>query len=253
MLRLAVGAATRRLWLSYPRLDVSGARPRVPSFYMLDVMRAITGRIPNHEELQRHAAVAGGAKLDWPAPADASDAIDEVEHDLSTLRELIGHRDRPRGPRARALPARTQRRAAPFGGPPLGAGAVALAHAGRAGRARRRASSRCSPRSAWARVRYSVSALQKFTLCPYQFALSAIYRLQPNQEPEPLQRLDPLTKGSIFHEAQALFFRAMRDSGRLPVSAAGVNAALAVLDDVLEPGRGQVRRDARSGDPAGVV
>ena len=57
---------------------------------------------------------------------------------------------------------------------------------------------------------YSVSALQKFTPCPYQFVLSAIYRLEPNQEPEPLQRLDPLTKGAIFHEMQALFFRAMR-------------------------------------------
>ena len=59
MLRLAVGAATSRLWLSYPRLDVSGARPRVPSFYMLDVMRAVTGRIPNHEALQRDAAQRG--------------------------------------------------------------------------------------------------------------------------------------------------------------------------------------------------
>ena len=44
---------TERLWLSYPRLDVGGARPRVPSFYVLDVMRAITGHIPHHEELQR--------------------------------------------------------------------------------------------------------------------------------------------------------------------------------------------------------
>ncbi|MGH9310807.1 MAG: PD-(D/E)XK nuclease family protein, partial [Vicinamibacterales bacterium] len=80
---------------------------------------------------------------------------------------------------------------------------------------------------------YSVSALQKFTVCPYQFALAAIYRLQPNQEPEPLQRLDPLTRGSIFHEVQALFFRAMRDTGRLPVTAAGVAGALAVLETVL--------------------
>ena len=39
--------------------------------------------------------------------------------------------------------------------------------------------------------------------CPYQFLLSAIYRLQPNEEPEPLQRLDPLTRGSLFHEVQA--------------------------------------------------
>ena len=94
LLHLAVGAATERLWLSYPRLDVAGARPRVPSFYALDVMRAILGRIPHHEKLQRQAAAAGGAKLDWPAPALPADAIDEVEHDLATLRQLIDMPDR---------------------------------------------------------------------------------------------------------------------------------------------------------------
>ena len=130
MLRLAVGAATSRLWLSYPRLDVSGARPRVPSFYMLDVMRAVTGKIPNHEALQRDAAQQGGARLDWPAPADAAQAIDEVEHDLSTLRELIGHPDRASGARTRPLPARTQRFTAAFSDSPLGPRAVALARAG---------------------------------------------------------------------------------------------------------------------------
>ena len=232
MLRLAAGAATARLWLSYPRLDVSGARPRVPSFYMLDVMRAITGRIPQHEELQRHAAAAGGAKLDWPAPADATEAIDEIEHDLSTLRELIGQSDRAavRGHAHYLLGlndalrrsvvrrwARAQSRWRTQDG------LVVLNDAIKPMLATQRLGARP----------YSVSALQKFTLCPYQFALSAIYRLQPNQEPEPLQRLDPLTKGSIFHEAQALFFRAMRDDQRLPVTAAGVSRALGVMEGVL--------------------
>ena len=232
MLRLAAGAATTRLWLSYPRLDVSGARPRVPSFYMLDVMRAITGRIPQHEELQRHAAAAGGAKLDWPAPADATEAIDEIEHDLSTLRELIGQSDRAavRGHAHYLLGlndalrrsvvrrwARAQSRWRTQDG------LVVLNDAIKPMLVTQRLGARP----------YSVSALQKFTLCPYQFALSAIYRLQPNQEPEPLQRLDPLTKGSIFHEAQALFFRAMRDDARLPVTAAGVSRALGVMEGVL--------------------
>jgi CRISPR/Cas system-associated exonuclease Cas4 (RecB family) len=232
MLRLAVGAATSRLWLSYPRLDVSGARPRVPSFYMLDVMRAVTGRIPNHESLQREAAVAGGARLDWPAPADASQAIDDIEHDLSTLRTLIAHGDRAavhghahyllglndalrRSVIRRWARAQSRWRAQD--------GLVVPTEAIKPMLATQRLAARP----------YSVSALQKFTLCPYQFALAAIYRLQPNQEPEPLQRLDPLTRGSIFHEVQALFFRAMRDAGRLPVTSAGVGEALAVLEQVL--------------------
>ena len=59
------------------------------------------------------------------------------------------------------------------------------------------------PRSGSARGPYSLSALQKFATCPYQFLLSAIYRLEPNDDTEPLQRLDPLTRGSLFHEVQA--------------------------------------------------
>src|SRR5205809_816460 len=38
LLKLAIGAATERLYLSYPRLDVGETRARVPSFYALDVM-----------------------------------------------------------------------------------------------------------------------------------------------------------------------------------------------------------------------
>ncbi len=232
LLRLAVGAATDRLWLSYPRIDVGGARPRVPSFYVLDIMRAITGHIPNHEALQRRALVEGGARLDWPAPARAADAIDDVEHDLATLRELIDAPDRSvvRGhahyllrlndalrrsvttrwarARSRWLPQDGLVRVAP--------GTQAMLTSQRLG----------------ARP-YSLSALQKFAACPYQFLLSAIYRLEPNDEPEPLQRLDPLTRGALCLEVLAEFFRAMLADGRLPVDTAGVPSALRLVDRTL--------------------
>ena len=232
LLRLAAGAATERLWLSYPRLDVSGARPRVPSFYVLDVMRAVTGRIPNHEALQREAAAAGGAKLDWPAPRDPEAAIDEVEHDLATLRQLLdtGDRGAVRGHAHYLLRLNdalrrsvTRRWAHASGRWRPQDGLVRVADGTRAMLARQRLGRRP----------YSVSALQKFTTCPYQFVLSAIYRLEPNTEPEPLQRLDPLTKGSIFHEVQADFFRALRRDSRLPVTRASLPEALALLERVL--------------------
>jgi hypothetical protein len=81
---------------------------------------------------------------------------------------------------------------------------------------------------------YSLSALQKFSACPYQFALSAIYRLQPLERPEPLQRMDPLTRGSIFHEVQARFFRDMDARGALPVTQATVTAAAEALDGAVD-------------------
>ncbi len=80
---------------------------------------------------------------------------------------------------------------------------------------------------------YSLSALQKFATCPYQFLLSAIYRLEPNDEPEPLQRLDPLTRGALFHAVQAEFFRTLQARGPLPLDAKALPAALQLVDRKL--------------------
>ena len=83
------GAARRRLHLSYSRIEQTEARPRVPSFYALEVARALTGSVPEPQRMEREAAAAAGARLAWPAPDDPARAIDEVEHDLATLRALL--------------------------------------------------------------------------------------------------------------------------------------------------------------------
>src|SRR5262249_19935962 len=75
LLRLAVGAATRRVYLSYSRIEVGEARPRVPSFYAMEVTRALEGRIPDPQALAREAADAAGARLAWPPPDDPARAI----------------------------------------------------------------------------------------------------------------------------------------------------------------------------------
>ena len=89
LLQIAAGAASERLYVSYPRIELSESRARVPSFYALDVMRAATGRIPHLEELERRAREAGDATLAWPAPTRPADAIDDQEHDLAVLRQLL--------------------------------------------------------------------------------------------------------------------------------------------------------------------
>ena len=174
LLRLDAGAATERLWLSYPRLDVSGARPRVPSFYVLDVMRAVTGRIPNHEVLQREAAAEGGATLDWPAPRRPETAIDDVEHDLATLGgpdvderssvrgtpTMLGLNDAATVATRRWAKAQSRWRVQDG----LIRAADAIADAASQPRRARNSCRRC-----------------KFATCPYQFALSAIHRLSPTR------------------------------------------------------------------------
>jgi ATP-dependent helicase/DNAse subunit B len=232
LLRLAVGSATERLWLSYPRVEIAESRPRVPSFYALDVMRAITGRIPNHDDLQSAAAMEGGAGLAWPAPQEPARAIDDLEHDLAVLRQLLltDDRSRVRGHAHYLLRLNEN---------------LKRSVTSRWGRGRSswtpfdgitRATSVTRPMLDSQRLGarpYSLSALQKFSSCPYQFLLSAIYRLEPAEEPEPLQKLDPLTRGALFHEAQAQFFRELKAGGGLPVTAGSLPAAIAVLDAVV--------------------
>jgi CRISPR/Cas system-associated exonuclease Cas4 (RecB family) len=46
--------------------------------------------------------------------------------------------------------------------------------------------------------------------------------------------MDPLTRGSLFHKAQAEFYRAMQATGSLPVTRDGVPAASRALDAVLD-------------------
>jgi hypothetical protein len=232
LLRLAVGAPTERLWLSYPRMEMSESRPRVLSFYALDVLRAITGRIPDHEAVDDSAAREGGASLGWPAPSQPDRAIDDLEHDLSVLRMLMavtphasvrGHANyllRLNDNLRRSVSARWARNRSSWS---PSDGLVRIT----SGTQPILASQRLGARP------YSLSALQRFASCPYQFLLSAVYRLEPNEEPEALQRLDPLTRGAIFHESQARFFRSLQASGDLPVTDENVSRALDAVNEAL--------------------
>ena len=232
LLRLAVGAPSEKLWLSYPRLDTAESRPRVPSFYALDVMRAITGRIPPHGAMQQQAAAEGRALLAWPAPDRAVDAIDDLEHDLAVLKSLIDV-DPPASVRGhahyllrlneslkRSVTARWARGRSQW-----------TAYDGIT-----RVTGMTRPILETKRLGarpYSLSALQKYASCPYQFLLSAIYKLEQPKDIEPLQKLDPLTRGSIFHEAQAAFFRQLKVDGRLPLIPDAMPHALKTIDTAL--------------------
>ena len=243
LLRLAVGAAARRLHLSYSRLELGESRPRVPSFYALDLERARTGRVPDFAITERVAYERVESRLAWPAPKDPAEAIDDVEHDLAVLGPLLRQRNTPelRG-RARYLLALepalrrsllsrwarwTTRAWSRYDGlyrPEAGARAALDAH-------------RLTARP------YSVTALQRFAACPYQFLLAAIHRLQPREEIEPLERLDPLTRGRMFHEAQAELVRGLEARGRLPVIRDGLAEAWALLDETLDALAARYRDD----------
>jgi ATP-dependent helicase/nuclease subunit B len=231
LLRLAAGAAVRRLYLSYPRVDVDKGRPRVASFYALEVERALTGSIPDPESLARTAAETGRSRLAWPAPDSPSFAIDEIEHDLATLRVLLeGPRETTRG-RARYL---------------LNLNACL----GRSLRGRRarwrptwgpadglvRTTPQIQPALDAARLTaraYAVGTLEQFGICPYRFLLVGIHRLEPREDAVAIEHLDPLTRGAIAHDVQAELMRALDAAGALPLSPERAAAARSLLDTTL--------------------
>jgi ATP-dependent helicase/nuclease subunit B len=230
-LRLAVGAAESRLYVSFPTVEIGEGRPRVPSLYALEVWRAMTGRVPSADELQQAAARTSQATLAWPAPADPAEAIDALEHDLATLRALVDEPEsRARG-RAhyilqlndclqRSVRERFMR------------GKKAWTHWDGITSVTPRIAPILAQHRLGAR-RYSLSALQKYATCPYQFLLSAIYRMRPAEDLEPLQHMDPLTRGSLFHAVQTAFYRELQKLDALPLTIEGAPHALVILDQAI--------------------
>ncbi len=230
-LALSAGAASERLYLSFPRMELNESRPRVPSFYVLDIVRAIEGAIPSAVSVAARAFAAGESTLAWPAPAVPDVAIDDFEHDLATLGGLLRSLD-PAAVKGRArylyelspelqrsLTARWLRwhRRSWDKADGLVGSIAATAAAVLAGQ-------RLGARS------YSLTALQRFASCPYQFLLAAIYRLAPLEAPAPLQRLDPLTRGDLFHRIQAAALRTLKEHNLLPLAPADIGKAHKLLE-----------------------
>ena len=233
LLRLAVGAATERLFVSYPRIDTMLGRARVPSFYALDVLRAAEGRLPDLANLATRAAASGGSGVAWPGPEHPEHAIDDAEFDLALLhpsqkesgaaRFLLFANDHL----ARSLHARARRWRRPF----TWADGLVVDDAPvktRQHALRILAEQRPSSRS------YSPTALQHFAACPYRFFLQAIHRLRAEEDRTGLEQLDPLTRGSLFHEIQFRLFRRLRDEGHLPIASDDLAAIIDLADEVLD-------------------
>jgi RecB family exonuclease len=81
---------------------------------------------------------------------------------------------------------------------------------------------------------YSATALQQFAICPYRFFLAAIHRIQPREELAAIERMDALTRGSLFHEVQFHLLSELRSLGLLPVDSANLSRVAGIADRVLD-------------------
>lgn len=200
LLHTAAASAGSRFIASYPSMDLTQGRPRVPSFYALEIARAIEGHVPALRRFENRLGANAEARLVWPAPVDPKHAIDDAEYDLALL---AAHR--------------TEEGSAPYL-------LEVNQHLGRSLRSRWRRWERKwsyadgfvnpdeATRALLAGLRlsahdYSPSALQNFASCPYRFMLNGVLHLKERQEPAAIEQLDPLTRGALVHEVQREFLK----------------------------------------------
>lgn len=236
-LELAVGVARERVVLSYPRIEADKARPRVPSFYALEAVRAAEGRLPRFEELAKRAEDVSDARIGWPAPKLAERSIDEAEYDLAVLDDLglrgdeavraTGHLLNSNPHLARALRFRAYRWEVP--GWTWADGLMNLSDG---------AAAALDLQSPDARA-FSATALQHFAACPYRFYLQALQRLHPRDVPVGIEALDPLQRGSLVHQVQFELLTRLQSESTLekpllPVRPETLGRVHRTLDEVLD-------------------
>jgi CRISPR/Cas system-associated exonuclease Cas4 (RecB family) len=226
LLRQACATSTGEVVLSWPRIELASGRVRVPSFYVLEAARASTGEALDRRAIERTAEEGIETRVGWPAPLDTRCAIDDGEYDLARLRHAITGKGMPglaayltqiNPTLARSLRTRWSRWSRKWS---AADGLVRATSSELKLFERFRLSSRS----------YSPSALQLFASCPYRFALSSLIGLTPMKEPAALERLDPLTRGSMFHEIQK---RLMPLLGGYPANQAAISEASNTLNRIL--------------------
>jgi len=202
---LAVHAAEERLQLSYARTDGQAGRPQYPSVFFRDAAAALSGRrVPVEEvrgldgELYEHlpAGRLGAPRLDR--------ALTPAEYDRTLLEA-----DRPLGAALLSVRVPSLRRAL---------------EADRARHVERHLSAYDGVLGAGTRAALeeraglggslSPTSLETYATCPYRYFLSRVLGLGREEEPEELERLEPMERGTLVHRVLERFLSELGDADR---------------------------------------
>ncbi|MFP4058151.1 MAG: PD-(D/E)XK nuclease family protein [Candidatus Brocadiia bacterium] len=222
LFRLAVGAGSRAVVLTTPRLDPSTGRERVASHFLLRVAEALTGRRADYagmESLECCRRLASGAA----AQTEGERAWRTADYDLAAARAAAGA---GRGDEACYLA-----RLAPTFANALRAererwgrrtfteyDGVLRSEAARAALARRLGE------PPW---KLPPTALERYAECPFRFFLQRVLKLEPLEEPERVRRLAGVDRGRLLHDVLYQAVARARSEGR-PLSQEDETATLAV-------------------------
>ena len=217
----AVSQASERLVLSYPRADPRTGRERLPSLFFVAAAQALAGRVLNAAELEHRVREDVEAELSLDLAVDCSerDRIRVRRGGDTAAREIAAGSPFFRASRL-AGQARWSPRLTAYDGfiAPLPPALLA----------------RLDLASDNATV--SASRLADYTKCGFLYLLRHVLRLEPALEPEERRKLQPLERGSLFHDVAERFLRERRDRGELPLtdSAALEARLLEMCDEALE-------------------
>jgi len=217
----AVSQATERLVLSYPRADARTGRERLPSLFFAAAASALAGRPLAGVDLERLVVE------DDPAALPLEETLDPGERDRARVRaggrvaaEAIAAGSSFFKQSRLAAQARWSGRLTRYDGllselPDEVAEKIDPLRRTRA---------------------MSASRLAVYARCGFQYLLQHVLRLEPALEPEERRRLEPLEKGTLFHDVAERFLRERRDGGDLPVRDTEENQAriLEMADEGLE-------------------
>lgn len=190
------------LVLSYPRADEQTGRERLPSLFLMAALQAAQGVAVTAADLHKIVTEDQDGHTDVDLSIDLGERDVEVvsRYGLQALSWLEA--DRPFLRAAHELSrGRDAKRLSRFDGlvGDEGADSHPLLDPIKSGQS------------------ISASRIAAFGECGFRYFLRYVLKLDPAIEPEERRKLDPLEKGTLFHEVAELFLRERRDAGALPI------------------------------------
>jgi ATP-dependent helicase/DNAse subunit B len=190
---LGVQAAGEHLRLSFSRSDAGGSGKHLPSYFLRAVAEALGGRPLSLADLDasRHLRRFEAGRL---ASDDLAMSVSEAEYDRglvkgsiaaddSTAVDMLSSSTPAFGLAVQARLARWGSRLTEYDGVMVGEAALERASAGH-----------------FARVKaVSPSRLEMYATCPYRYFMRYTLGVNPVSEPEAIERLDALERGSLIH------------------------------------------------------
>lgn len=202
MFARTLGQAEQTLVLSYPRADEQTGRERLPSLFLMAALQAWRGATVTADDLQKVLTEDEDGHRDEELSVDVGERDIEVvaRHGLAALSWLESERPFLRAAHELSR-GRAARRLSPYDG--------------LVGREGEDTNPRLDPIKSGQAI--SASRISTFGECGFRYLLRYVLRLEPAIEPEERRKLDPLEKGTLFHEVAELFLRERRDQGLLPI------------------------------------